>query len=60
LENRRKITIESPRNAFKRKNKAKEGEVLGLRVKKEQESTKTQAQKMLRGRMALSTMPTLV
>jgi hypothetical protein len=39
LENRKKATIDSPRSAFKRKNKVEKGGVLGLGVKREQDST---------------------
>ncbi len=60
MENRRKTIAKSPRNAFKRKNKAEEGEALGSKVKKENESTKTWAQKMMMGRVAPSIVPTLV
>ncbi len=60
MENRRKIVVEFPRSAFRKKNKVEEGEALGSEVKKEHESTKTWAQKMMRGKVAPSTMPTLV
>jgi hypothetical protein len=35
LENKKKVTIDFPRSAFKRKNKVEEGRALGLIVKKE-------------------------
>ncbi len=34
LKNRKKVTIDFPKSAFKRKNKVEEGEALSLRVKK--------------------------
>jgi hypothetical protein len=34
LENRKKATIDSPRSAFKKKNKVEEGGVSGSRMKK--------------------------
>jgi hypothetical protein len=39
LENRKKVTADSPRSAFKRKNKIEKGIDLGLEMKREQEST---------------------
>ncbi len=60
LENRRKIATKSPRSALMRKNIAKEGGTLGLGIKKEHESIKARVQKMMRGRIAPSPMPTLV
>jgi hypothetical protein len=39
LENKRRATIEFPKSAFKRKNKAEEGGCSRSRVKKEQERT---------------------
>jgi hypothetical protein len=60
LENRKKAIINSLRNVHKRKNKVEEGEVLSLRVKKEHESSKPRAQKMMRGRLEPSTMPLVV
>jgi hypothetical protein len=35
LENKKKVTIDSPRSALKRKNKVEEGKALGLIVKRE-------------------------
>jgi hypothetical protein len=43
LENRRKATIEPPRNALKRKNKVKEGGTSRSRDEKKQEGTKAWA-----------------
>ncbi len=43
MENKRKIARKSPRNAFKRKNKVKEGRASKSRVKKKHESTKAWA-----------------
>jgi hypothetical protein len=60
LENRRKVAAKSPRSVLKRKNKAKEGRTSRLGVKKEHESTKASAQKMMRGRVAPFAVPTLV
>jgi hypothetical protein len=60
LENRKKAIINSLKNVHKRKNKVEEGEVLGLRVKKEHESSKPRAQKMMRGSPEPSTMPLVV
>ncbi len=51
LENRKKTIANSPRNAFKRKNKVEEGGALGLRVMREHESTNMKALKMMRGRV---------
>jgi hypothetical protein len=50
LENRKKVIIDSPRSALKRKNKIEEKRALGSRVKKEQESTYLRAQKMMRAK----------
>ncbi len=60
LENRKKATTKSPRSALKRKNKAEEGGALGLGIKREQESIKSRAQKVMRGKMAPFAVPTLV
>ncbi len=60
MENIRKIAAKSPRGAFKRKIRVEEGGALGLGVKKEQESTKARVQKMMKGRVAPSIVPTLV
>jgi len=43
LENKKKATTNSPRSAFKRKNKVQEGEALGSRMKREHESTNLKA-----------------
>jgi hypothetical protein len=60
LENRRKATTKSPKNAFKRNNRVEEGGASKLRIKKEHESIKIWAQKMMKERAAPSTLPTLV
>ncbi len=60
LKNRKKATLESPRSALKRKNKAKEGGALGSGIKREQDSAEARAQKVMRGRVAPSIVPTLV
>jgi hypothetical protein len=49
LNNRKKTTTDSPRSAFKKKNRIEEGGALSLGVKKEEESTNLRAQKMMRG-----------
>jgi hypothetical protein len=38
LENRKKVITDSPRNAFKKKNKVEEGRTSDSRMKREQES----------------------
>jgi hypothetical protein len=43
LENRKKATTDSPRSAFKKKNRIEEGRALSSRVKKEHESTDLRA-----------------
>ncbi len=60
LENRKKATIDSPKNVLKRKNKIEEERAYNSRVKREQESMKAKAQKMMKGRLEPSTMPTMV
>jgi hypothetical protein len=60
LENRKKATIESPRSALKRKNKVEEGGPLGSKVKREHENIEVRAQKVMKGRVAPSKVPTLV
>jgi hypothetical protein len=52
LENRKKVVINSPRNAFKRKNKVEEGQALGSGMKREHANTNLRAQKMLTGRVS--------
>jgi hypothetical protein len=39
LENKKKVAIDFPRCAFKRKNRVEEGKALGLRVEREHERT---------------------
>jgi hypothetical protein len=60
LENRKKVAVEFPISTFKRKNRVEEGGALRLGIKREHESTKARAHKVMRGRMAPSTVPTLV
>jgi hypothetical protein len=60
LENRKKVIVDSPKSALKRKNKIGERRALGSRMKREQESTYLRAQKMMRGKVEPSTMPTMV
>ncbi len=60
LKNKKKATIDSPRNVFKRKNKVEEGGASGLRVKREQDSINLRAQKMMRGRVEPFVVPTMV
>jgi len=43
LENRKKVVVESPRSALKRKNKVEEGGTSGSIFKREQESIETRA-----------------
>ncbi len=59
LENKNKVVADSPRSALKRKNKVEEKGASCLRVKKEQESTNVRAQKMMKGRVEQSRMPTM-
>ncbi len=47
MENRKKVTTDSPRSVFKRKNKVEEGGASSLKVKREHESTNVRAQKMI-------------
>ncbi len=60
LETKIKTTAESPRSVFKRKDKIEEGGGSRLEIKKKQESTEARVQKMMKGIMTSSTMPTLV
>jgi hypothetical protein len=60
LENKKKVATNSPRIIFKRNNKVKEGGASSLGVKKEHERTYVKVQKMMRGKMEPSTMPTMV
>ncbi len=60
LENRKKATTNSPRSAFKRKNKVEEGGASHWGVKREHESTNLRAHKMMRGRVEPSIVPTMV
>ncbi len=60
LENIKKVATNSPRSAFKRKNIVEEGRALGSEVKREHKSTNLKAQKMMKGRMEPSIVPTVV
>ncbi len=61
LENRKKVAINSPKIALKRKNKVEEGGASSLGMKREiQESTNVRAQKMMRSRMEPFVMPIVV
>jgi hypothetical protein len=60
LENKKKVAIDFPRCAFKRKNRVEEGKALGLRVEREHESTNLRARKMMRGKMEPFVVPTVV
>ncbi len=60
LDNRKKVTTNFLRSAFKRKNKVEEGGASSFRVKREQESTNLKAQKMMKGKMEPSIVSTLV
>lgn len=60
LENIRKAAIKSLSNVLKRRNIIEEWGASRLRVKKEQESIKARVQKMMRGKVAPSIVPTLV
>ncbi len=51
LENKKKVIVHYPKNAFKRKNKIEEGGALGLGVKREQKSIDLRAQNMMKGRV---------
>jgi len=60
LENRKKAVANSPKSVIKRTNKVEEGGASSLRVKREHESIKVRAQKMMRGRVEPSVMPIVV
>ncbi len=60
LENRKKVAVDSPRSALKKMNKVEEGGTSGLGVKREHESTNLKAQKLMRGKVEPSTIPTMV
>ncbi len=60
MENRKKATTKSPRNALKRKTRIEEGGALGLRVKREHDSIEARAQKMMKGRVAPFEVPIVV
>ncbi len=60
LENRKKVVVNFPRSAFKRKNKVEEGGALGSRVKMEHENIDLRAQKMMKGRVEPFVMPIVV
>jgi hypothetical protein len=60
LENIRKDAIKSLNNVLKRRNIIEEGGASRSRVKKEQENIEARVQKMMRGKVAPSIVPTLV
>jgi hypothetical protein len=60
LENRKKTTINFPKSVLKKKNRVEEGGALCLGVKREQRSIDLRAQKMMKGKMEPSTIPTMV
>jgi hypothetical protein len=67
LEKRKKVAIDFPRSALKKKNRVEEGGTSCSRVRREQESTNLRAQKMIRGiaepfamPMVVKTMPIVV
>ncbi len=60
LENIGKVAIKSLKNVLKRRNIIEEGGASRSRVKKKQESIEARVQKMMRGKVAPSIMPTLV
>ncbi len=60
LENRKKNVVEFLRSVIKRKNRVEDGKDLSLGMKSKQESTNMRAQKMMKGRMEPSIMPTVV
>ncbi len=60
LDNKKKVAADSPRSALKRNNRVEEVGALGLGVKREQESTDSKAQKMMKGKMEPFAMPIMV
>ncbi len=60
MENKKKVVTNSPRSAFKKRNKVEEGKALSSRVKREHESTYLRAHKMMKGKVEPSTMPIVV
>jgi len=60
LKNGKKVAANSPKSALKRKNKVEEGGALSSGVKKEHENIDLRAQKMMRGRVEPSVVPTVV
>jgi hypothetical protein len=60
LENRKKVATKFLRSVLKRNNIVEEGGTSGSRVKKEQKSKNVKAQKMMRGRVEPSTLPTIL
>jgi hypothetical protein len=60
LDNRKKATVDSPRSAFKRKNRVEERGTSSSRVKKEHESTNLKAQKMMKVRVEPFIIPIVV
>ncbi len=60
LENKKKVASNSPRSAFKRKNRVEERGASSSRVRSEHECTYLRAQKMMKGRVEPSVMPIVV
>jgi hypothetical protein len=56
----KKAATYSRRSVFKKKNKVEEGGSSSSRVKKEHENTNLKAQKVMRGRVEPSIVPTMV
>jgi hypothetical protein len=55
-----KVAIDSPRSVFQRKNKVEKRGASSSGVEREQESIDLRAQKMMKGKVELSTMPHVV
>ncbi len=60
LENKKKAITNCPKNVLKKNNQVEEGRASDSRMKKEQESTKARAQKMMKGKVEPSIVPTMV
>jgi hypothetical protein len=60
LKNRKKVVADFPRNALKRKNRVEEGGASSSGVKREHENKDLKAQKVMRGKVEPSTVPTVV
>jgi hypothetical protein len=60
FENKKKAATNFPRSVLRNKNKVKERGASSLGMKKEQESTNVRAQKMMKGKVERSIVPTMV